>query len=808
VARHLRTFVAHVELETGQKLKVLRSDGGGEYTAGEVQSFLREKGIKHELTTADTPQHNGVAERMNRTLVERVCTMLVEAELPDAYWWDALRYAALLHNVSPTRSLSDSTPEESWSGNKPDISRLRVFGCRAFVHIPNKLHGKLSAKSLVCTFIGYAQQRKAYHLVHRPSKRFIDSRDVIFDEGGTSTSYERIILDTNDTAAPLVTTTPTLSSTPVPTPDPSIPTPSPSASTSVPSTSTSVPVITNVQPTPVASRPKHNIRPPVWDDDPRYSVSSYNRPRSAEQANVILTDETDDPRTYKEAMACSDAAKWDVACKDKIRNFQQMGVYDVVPRPKGRKVVGSKWVLRIKRGPDGQVQKYKARIVAQGFTQVEGLDYDQTFAPVVKLSTFCTILAIAVQQNLTIHQMDVKAAYLNGKLKEEIYMEAPPGLEIPKGMVLRLNRAVYSTKQGGRVWYEDVCGTMAEMGYTRIEADHAVFIRRRGDILSIIALYVDDFKLVGPPDSDDIRKDKETLKRKYQMTDLGEISWILGIHVTRDREEGWIALSQQKYLEEVLERFDKANVHPISTPSLPNHHLVRLPSPEVDVKHFQQALGALMYLMLGTRPNIAYTVAALGRHAANPGTEHQHALDCLFRYLRGTSDYKLVYHRGVSGGDSILGYVDADWGSEVNDRKSTLGYVFTLSGGAILWSSKKQSAVALSSTEAEYIAGAHAAKEAIWLGRLFTGLQQPSSFPIPLHINNQSAIAIAKNPEFHDRTKHINICYHFLRHKVESGDITLDYVPTNDQPADVLTKGLAREKHKKFSKELGLRRAD
>jgi len=176
VAQHLRTFVACVELETGQKLKVLRSDGGGEYTAGEVQSFLKEKGIKHELTTADTPQHNGVAEHMNRTLVERVRTMLVEAELPDTYWWDALRYATLLHNVSPTRSLSDSTPKESWSGNKPDVSRLHVFSCRAFVHIPNKLCGKLSAKSLVCTFIGYAQQRKAYHLVHRLSKRFIDSR--------------------------------------------------------------------------------------------------------------------------------------------------------------------------------------------------------------------------------------------------------------------------------------------------------------------------------------------------------------------------------------------------------------------------------------------------------------------------------------------------------------------------------------------------------------------------------------------------------------------------------------------------------
>jgi len=309
VTQHLRTFIACIELKTSQKLKVLRSDGGGEYTAGEVQSFLKEKGIKHKLTTADTLQHNGVAEHMNRTLVKWVHTMLVEAELPDTYWWDALRYATLLHNVSPTRSLSNSTPKESWSGNKPNVSRLRVFGCKAFVHIPDKLCGKLLAKSLICTFISYAQQHKAYHLVHRPSKRFIDSHDIIFDKGGTSTSYEHIILDANDTAAPLVTTTPTLSSTPVPTPDPSISTPSPSTSTSVPSTSTSMPIITNVQPTPVALHPKRNIRPPVQDDDPCYSVSSYNRPHSAEQANVILTDKTNDLRTYKEAMARSNAAE-------------------------------------------------------------------------------------------------------------------------------------------------------------------------------------------------------------------------------------------------------------------------------------------------------------------------------------------------------------------------------------------------------------------------------------------------------------------------------------------------------------------
>jgi len=253
VARHLRAFIAQVELETGHKLKVLRSDGGGEYTAGEVQSFLKDKGAKHEMTTADTPQHNGVAERMNRTLVKRVHTMLIDAELPDGYWWDALQYAALLHNVSPMRSLSDCTPEESWSGNKPDVSRLCVFGCKAFVHIPDKMRGKLSAKSLV----------------HRPSGRFLESRNIIFDEGGTNTSYERVILDANDTSLPLIALAPTPSSAPVPTP-------SLSTSTSEPSTTTPVPASTNVQPTPVASRPKRTIRPPIRDDDLRYTVSSYN----------------------------------------------------------------------------------------------------------------------------------------------------------------------------------------------------------------------------------------------------------------------------------------------------------------------------------------------------------------------------------------------------------------------------------------------------------------------------------------------------------------------------------------------------
>ena len=747
------------------------------------------------MTTPDTPQHNGVAERMNRTLLDKVRSMLHDASLPESYWYDALEHATLLHNVTPTRALHDVTPEEAWSGNKPDISRLRVFGSRAFVHVPEKQRTKLAAKSLTCTFLGYALNRRAYRLVHRPTKRFFESRDVVFDEGGTKL-FERVILEPN---ADTMEGSPDIAA-----PENLTPTPPDNPSESESEEEIEGLLTPPPNPTPSATRPKRASCAPIPDDDPRYSVTSYGRRKPSEHTKPAHLEETD-PRTYAEAMARPDAAEWEVACQDEMRSFENMEVYRILPRPRGKNIVGSKWVFRIKRGPDGTIQKYKARIVAQGFTQIEGIDYDETFAPVTKFASLRTILAIAAELDLEVHQMDVKSAYLNGELKEEIYMKPPPGLHVPEGMVLKLVKAVYGTKQGGRVWYENIRRTLKNMGYERTEADHAVFIRVKGDILSILALYVDDITMACN-NLQVIQEDKETLKKHYQMTDLGEITWILGMHITRDRRAGWIALSQEKYALELLDRFGKSDARPISTPTLANEHLVKVDSPEVDTQAYQRAVGALMYLMLGTRPDLAYTVAALGRHSACPGIEHQRALDCAFRYIRATSDWKLVYQRDNPNGTTLKGFVDADWASDVNDRKSTSGFVFMLAGGAISWGSKKQSAVALSSTEAEYIAAAHAAKEVVWLRRLLLELKQKVEGPTILAMDNQSAITIARNPEFHDHSKHIEIRHHFLRQKIEEGELGLEYTPTGDQVADILTKGLVREKHDRFAEAMGVRR--
>jgi hypothetical protein len=295
VERHLKVFIACAELETGLTVKVLCSDGGGEYTSTRLATYLEDKGIQHELTMPDTPQHNSIAERMNRTLLDKVRAMLTNADLPESYWYAALEYASHLHNVVPTCALDDLTPEEAWSSNKPDISALHIFRSRAYVHIPDKHRSKLATKSLLCTFIGYAKNRKAFCLVHRPTRHFLDSRDVIFDEGGTKP--ERVLIEYND--APHLE--PGGASTPTTVDPPS------ESETEIEDILTDdlpplVPDPTTFPPTSLASsRPKRNVRAPTHDDNQRYNVSSYgSHSRPAEHASVAQTDALQDPRSYAE----------------------------------------------------------------------------------------------------------------------------------------------------------------------------------------------------------------------------------------------------------------------------------------------------------------------------------------------------------------------------------------------------------------------------------------------------------------------------------------------------------------------------
>ena len=305
------------------------------------------------------------------------------------------------------------------------------------------------------------------------------------------------------------------------------------------------------------------------------------------------------------------------------------------------------------------------------------------------------------------------------------------------------------------------------------------------NLICAVGIYIDDI-ILASDSLKEIEDAKRTLSQTFEMTDLGEISWILRMEVKRDREHKTMTISQEKYINDILKRYGQLDACPITTLSLPNEQLIKLksPEPDVDVQWYQSAVGALMYAMLGTRPDLAYTVGILSQHTAAPGKAHVHAVQHTFQYLHATIHHNLTFNGNECG--ELIGFSDADWAANVNDRHSISSYVFMLSGAAVSWSSKKQGATALSSMEAEYITGAHAAKEAVWLRTLLSEFGELQEAPTTLLIDNQSAIAIAKSLAYHACTKHIDVRYHFLHEKYASRELELQCIPTGEQLADVL----------------------
>ena len=467
----------------------------------------------------------------------------------------------------------------------------------------------------------------------------------------------------------------------------------------------------------------------------------------------------------------------------------------------------SKWVFRIKRNADGSIDRYKARLVAKGYSQVEGVDYSETFAPVAKMTSLRMLLAMAAIEDLELQQLDVKTAFLNGMLEEEIFMEQPEGFVAPgkEHLVCKLERSLYGLKQAPRAWYERLHAHLVKQQFERCAADHSVYVSRKGADFMIVLVYVDDLILASNSPTM-LQQFKVVMEAEFKMSDLGEANLFLGLQLVRDRKERVIRLMQTRYAEDVLRRFGMEESKPISTPMVPHSPLAKgdtVVSAE-DKAWYRSAVGSLMYLMVSTRPDLAYAVGAVSKYVEAPSPDHVAAVKRILRYVRGTSDYAL--HLGSSETPPRLyGYCDADWASCPDDRVSISGYVFYLGDGAISWSSKKQPSVAVSTTEAEYMAMSHACREVIWLRRLAAGMRvRMEEGGTLLKVDSKSAIQLAKNQTYHGRTKHIEVHHHLVREKVERGVLVVEYCPTEEQVADVLTKGLSKEKHEKFSSMMGL----
>jgi len=414
--------------------------------------------------------------------------------------------------------------------------------------------------------------------------------------------------------------------------------------------------------------------------------------------------------------------------------------------------------------------------------------------------------------------MDVKTAFLNGNLDEEIYMTIPEGVQGVPNSACKLNRTLYGLKQSPRMWNKKIDEFLHSRGFIRLDADHSIYTRRNGH-LAIIALYVDDLILL-TDSSETMSELKLELTQAFEMTDCGELHYFLGLRVQRDRARRILTLNQGHFVDQILMRFNMTDCHPVSTPLDPSVQLKRSDGGGYDDDNnnnketnyadetlFRQIIGSLMFLMIGTRPDIAAAVSIISQFSTKPTQEHYQAAKRILRYLKGSANLKL-YLGGISEADKtlkLIGYSDANWGNDTDTRKSTTGYLFYLSGGVVSWSSKRQATVALSSTEAEYMALTHTTKETIWLRTILKELGFAQNDATTLYEDNQSCIALAKNPIHHARTKHIDIQHHFVREKVESKEVELAYMSTDDMVADALTKPLARPKFAKLVAQMNLR---
>jgi hypothetical protein len=482
-----------------------------------------------------------------------------------------------------------------------------------------------------------------------------------------------------------------------------------------------------------------------------------------------------------------------------IASLDENQTWSLVKLPAGRKAIQNKWVYKVKTNPDGSVDKYKARLVVKGFSQRKGVDYSQTFSPVAKSSTIRSVIAVAASEKMSLTQFDVSTAFLYGSLDEDIYMVQPEGYSDNSDRVCKLNRSLYGLKQAPRCWNNRFGSFLVSLGFKRSEADPCLFIRVRGQRKLLVAVYVDD-GIVASTHKEDAVQFLRELEREFKIT-TKTASYFLGIEIDQ-RDDGSIKISQGAYTKRLLGRFGMADSKAVLTPIIKDGDVTNADVKDSESFPYRAAVGALMYLMVGTRPDIAYAVGVVSRTLETPTTSDVTKVKRIFRYLQGTRDCGITYRPNVNPG-LLNCYSDADHGGDQETGRSTSGVACIYAGGALSWLSQRQASVAISTTEAEVVAASEAARECVWLKRLLTEIGGLQQVPL-LHVDNSAAVKLAQNPEVHRRTKHIRLRHFFVREQVTEGEIDILQISTECQIADILTKAVHKPRLVNLCSNLGL----
>jgi hypothetical protein len=490
--------------------------------------------------------------------------------------------------------------------------------------------------------------------------------------------------------------------------------------------------------------------------------------------------------------------------EEELRAIEDNNTWTLTELPPWRRAIGLKWGFKVKRDEQGAVVRHKARLVVKGYSQRQGIDYEEVFAPVARLEAVRLLLALAAHENWEIHHMDVKSAFLNGDLNEEVFVLQPPGFVRTgrENQVLKLKKALYGLHQAPRAWNQKLDESLTSVGFQRCPSDPAIYCRgnKKGDRL-VVGVYVDDLIITGSS-KQGILSFKKEMTKMFEMSDLGVLHYYLGIEV-RQQKNG-VLISQSSYAKKILEKAGMSYCNPCKIPMEPKIKLSKENvSPLVDATLYRSLVGSLRYLA-NTRPDLAFSVGYVSRFMQEPHADHLAAVKHILRYVAGTSESGMFYQRGNGEELALEGYSDSDLAGDVDGRKSTTGMIFFLGRSPVSWQSIKQRIVAMSSCEAEYIAAATASCQAVWLSRLLTEILNKEIKEVVLKVDNKSAISLIRNPVLNDRSRHIDTRYHLIRDYEANGQIKVQFIRTDEQLGDILTKSLSRVRFQELCTKIGL----
>ncbi|GJV40667.1 retrovirus-related pol polyprotein from transposon TNT 1-94 [Tanacetum coccineum] len=787
-------------------VKFFRTNNGTEFVNHTLSEYYEKVGISHETSIARSLQQNGVVKRRNRTLIKVAHTMVIYAKALLFLWAKAVATACYTQNRSIIRLCHGKTPYELLHDKPPDLSFFHVFGAFCYPTNDNENLGKLQPKADIGIFIGYAPTKKAFRIYNRRTIRIIETIHVDFDELTVMASEQ------SSPGPALHEITPaTISSGLVQNPPPSTPhfveviAPVPAVSTGSPS-STNVdqdaPSPSNSQTTPETQSPvipndveedNHDIEVAHMGNDLYFGVPipkvPSNQSSSSDSIHTIVQCDHqifehnskwmndhqleniigELARPVSSRLQLLEQALFSM--QEELNEFERLKVWELVPRLDKVMVITLKWIYKVKLDELGGILKNEARLLARGYRQEEGIDFEESFALVARLEVIKIFLAFAAHMNMVVYQMDVKTAFLNGNLREEVYVSQSNEFVDPDNPnhMYKLKKARYGLKQAPRAWYDMLSSFLISQDLSKGSVDPTMFIRREGNELLLMSM-------------------------------MGKISFFLGLQIFQNPRG--IFINQSKYALESLKKYDFDSCDPVDTPMVEKSKLDKdKEGKAVDLSHYHGMIGTFLYLT-ASRPNLQFAICMCARYQARPTEKHLLAVKRVFRYLKGTVNRGLWYPKDSS--IALTAFADADHAGCQDTRRSTSGSMQFLGDRLVSWSSKRQKSAAISSTEAEYIAMSGCCAQILWMRSQLTDYGLGFN-KIPMFCDNKSAIALCCNNVQHSRSKHIDIRFHFIKEHVENGVIELYFVNTEYQLADIFTKALCRERIEFLINKLGMR---